>query len=75
MNLQEILNTPGTHVWLFKRMTNILTVGDAHRRLSSALQQSKYARVVANGVGYVLTSTKDYMSEPVLVITVTHKEL
>lgn len=73
MKLIDMLKTPGTHVWAFTRETPIKTIGDAHRRLQSYLVQDRYQHVKAEATGSIMTDVKNYSSEPVLVITVTHK--
>lgn len=73
MKLTTILSTPGVHVWAFTRETNIKTIHQAQSRLQSYLHQkesSKYAKVKVKTTGAVLTSVKDYTSEPVLIVEV-----
>ena len=71
MKLTEILRAqPGEYVWLFTRNSSTTTIGDAHRRVQSALARPPHDRVKVSCKGVILTDTNTYDSEPALVIEV-----
>jgi len=71
LKLTTILQTPGKHVWNFRAETDLTTVSQAQARVQSYLRAGgKYEKVKVKTVGAVMTSLKDYESEPVLVIEV-----
>lgn len=71
MKLTTILQTLGTHVWNFREDTELKTITEAQARVQSYLRAGgKYEKTKVRTVGAVMTSIKDYKSEPVLVIEV-----
>ena len=74
MRLTDILRADdGEYVWPFTRSTNIETIADAHRRVQSAIARPPHNVKKVAVTSCILTDTKTYESEPVLVITTTTK--
>jgi hypothetical protein len=51
-----------------------VTIGDAHRRLQSAVAKPPHNQVSVNASGIVLTDVQTYESEPALIIDVQPKK-
>ncbi len=73
MKLTQLLRLRGEYVWPFTRSTTLKTISEAHRRVQSTIARSPHDKVRVTIRSSILTDTKTYESEPVLVILVEDK--
>ena len=74
MQLTEILKHEGTHIWAFRRYSDIKNIADAHRRVQSCVARPPYDKAKVTVGSVIITDTKDYSSEPALVINVSMRD-